>query len=126
MTPALPRRIVQLAWAVVLAAGTASTTAQGAAGWTVMGHQGLVQLVLVPLAEASDRAAYTREITRLCEPERTCFLNFYTNSQGLPATLPLADGIAQEATATYRRSMKNGADRFWWSCRLQIAGESCF
>jgi hypothetical protein len=126
MFPALSRHIVLFTGAWLMAGAAASAAAQGAEAWSVIGRQGLVRLVLVPLAEAKDRAAYTREIAKLCEPEHTCFLNFYTNTQGLPAALPLPDGIAQEATATFRRSMKNGAERFWWSCRLQIAGESCF
>ncbi|MFM2067119.1 MAG: hypothetical protein RLZZ584_2028 [Pseudomonadota bacterium] len=91
-----------------------------------MGQQGLVRVVIVPAGEATDRAAYAREIARLCEPERTCFLNFHTNSHGAALQLPLPDAIEREATATFRRSAKNGAERFWWSCRLQVPGESCF
>ncbi len=121
------RRIATLSCAVLLAAiGSTTAAAQSVADWPVVGRQGLVRFVVVPTDEAKDRAAYTREIARLCEPEHTCFLNFYTNSHSLPAALPLPDGIAQEATATFRRSMKNGAERFWWSCRMQMTGENCF
>ncbi len=123
----LPRRLATLTGAAVLAAlGPSAAAQQPAEPWPVVGRQGLVRFVIVPTESAKDRAAYTREISQLCEPEHTCFLNFYTNTQALPATLPLPDGIAQEATATFRRSMKNGAERFWWSCRMQISSETCF
>ena len=34
--------------------------------------------------------------------------------------------IDREATAVYRRSAKQGAERFQWSCRLQVSQEPCF
>ncbi len=80
----------------------------------------------MPEAEARDRAAYQREIERLCEPERTCFVNFYTNRSGAPLALPLPEAVAHEATAIFRRSMKRGAEVFQWSCRLQVDQEPCF
>ena len=43
-----------------------------------------MRFVIVPAAQAGDAAAYQREIAKLCEPERTCFLNFYTNASGAP------------------------------------------
>lgn len=95
-------------------------------GWAVAGQQGLVRFVIVPMAQAADAAAYQREIVRLCEPERTCFLNFYTNGSGAPLTMPLPDAIEAEATATFRRSMKNGAERFQWSCRMKMPQQECF
>jgi hypothetical protein len=94
--------------------------------WAVAGQQGLVRFVIVPTAQAADAAAYRREIARLCEPERTCFLNFYTNVSGATVTLPLPDAIEAEATATFRRSMKNGAERFQWSCRMKMPQQECF
>ena len=95
-------------------------------GWTVAGQQGLVRFVIVPAAQAGDAEAYQRQVAKLCEPERTCFLNFYTNSTGAPVAVPLPDAIAAEATATFRRSMKNGAERFQWSCRMKMAQQECF
>ena len=103
-------------------------TAFGAepAAWPVIEQQGLVRSVLVPSALASDDAAYRKQISRLCEPDRTCFLNFYTNSKGAALSTPLPDAITNEATATYRRSMKNGVEILKWSCRLKIPGQDCF
>ena len=109
---------VQCFAAAVLAADTER--------WSVAGQQGLVRFVMVPAAQSADKGAYERQIAALCEPERTCFLNFYTNSTGVTATVPLPDAIANEATATYRRSVKNGAQLFTWSCRLKIPAEPCF
>lgn len=94
--------------------------------WNAVGQQGLVGFVIVPEAQARDRAAYARQVALLCEPERTCFLNFYTNSTGAVVALPLPDAIDREATAIYRRSAKQGAERFQWSCRLQVSQEPCF
>ena len=94
--------------------------------WAVAGQQGLVRQVIVPPALASDRAAYARQVAMLCEPERTCFLNFYTNSTGAPLIAPLPDAIANEATAVFRRSAKQGAERFRWSCRMKQPDEGCF
>lgn len=113
---------------VIAALATALPALAGAAeaGWPVAGQQGLVRLVIVPLDQSRDRAAYTRQIDRLCEPERTCFLNFYTNSTGAPAAVPLPDAIDQEATAVFRRSAKQGAESFRWSCRMRLSSEACF
>lgn len=94
--------------------------------WAVAGQQGLVRLVIVPAALARDEQAYVRQLPKLCEPDRTCFLNFYTNSTGAALAVPLPDAIANEATATFRRSSKQGAERFLWSCRLKMPQEGCF
>jgi len=95
-------------------------------GWTVAGRQGLVRHVIVPTAQATDEAAYQREIASLCGVDETCFLNFYTNTTGAEVALPLPDAIATETTATWRRSMKNGARLFTWSCRLKVPDKPCF
>ena len=92
----------------------------------MIGEQGVVRLVLVPTEQASNYSAYESQIARLCDPERTCFLNFYTNSTGANLGVPLPDAIASEATATFRRSMKRGAQLFMWSCRLKVPGKDCF
>ncbi|MBX3604931.1 MAG: hypothetical protein KF788_06655 [Piscinibacter sp.] len=97
-----------------------------AEAWPVAGQQGLVRFVIVPAAQARDGAAYERQIALLCEPERTCFLNFYTNSTGATAAVPLPEAIEREATAVFRRSAKQGAELLRWSCRLQLATEGCF
>lgn len=110
----------------VALASTLAAASFAAEPWEVIGQQGLVRFVIVPAGPAADRTAYEAEIQRLCEPERTCFLNFYTNSSGAPVALPLPDAIDHEATAVYRRSAKNGSESFRWSCRMKIAGEPCF
>lgn len=115
-----------IAAALALATSLAAGAGAAAGGWSVAGQQGLVRLVIVPADQVTDRAAYDAQIARLCEPERTCFLNFYANPSGAPVAVPLPDAIAQEATATYRRSAKQGAEFFRWSCRLLVAGEPCF
>lgn len=94
--------------------------------WQVAGRQGLMLLVIVPAAQATDPEAYQAQLKQLCPGERTCFVNFYTNSQGAEARVPLPDAIDREATATFRRSLKQGAESFRWSCRLQLAVANCF
>jgi hypothetical protein len=94
--------------------------------WPVAGRQGVVRMVIVPAGQARDKEAYERQIARLCEPGQTCFLNFYTNSTGVPPAVPLPDPISEEATAVFRRSMKQGAELFRWSCRLGVDPENCF
>ncbi len=78
------------------------------------------------MASAADRDAYERQIQRLCDPERTCFINFYTNSTGATAGVPVPEAIAGEATATFRRSSKNGVQVFRWSCRMKVSADECF
>lgn len=108
--------------------GPASGSARAAEdpGFTVIGRQGIVELVLVPNEQAADLKAYEREIDRLCEPQKTCFLNFYTNTKAVAIAVPLPDLIASEATATFRRSIKQGAEMFMWSCRLKVSSAECF
>ena len=126
-----PSRAARAGGAVIAALGAAalwqsSALAAPAPTWPVIGQQGMVRFVIVPPGKVTDRTAYEEQIARLCEPERTCFLNFYGNSTGAPATLPLPDAIEHEATATFRRSMKNGVQTFSWSCRLKVGNEPCF
>lgn len=117
-----------LSGAVLSSMGLAQVPIAQAApdAWPVAGRQGLVRFVIVPALLAADREAYRGQTQLLCEPERTCFLNFYTNSTGAAAAVPLPDAIDKEATAVFRRSAKQGAEKFMWSCRMKFAGESCF
>ncbi len=94
--------------------------------WTVAGQQGLVKMVVVPVDEMRNQGLYERAVLALCEPERTCFLNFYTNATNAPLAVPLPDAIANEPTATYRRSAKNGVTIFMWSCRMKVPDRECF
>ena len=112
--------------ALVLCAGRVAWADDTAPAWPVVGQQGLVRFVIVPTERAVDQPAYERQIARLCEPEHTCFLNFYTNTTGAALQLPLPDAVANESTATFRRSAKNGITFFLWSCRLKVPGRECF
>lgn len=94
--------------------------------WQHLGRQGLVQMVIVPLQHARDEAAYREQLRRLCPPEATCFVNFYSNSTGATPGLPLPEAISAEATATFRRSMKQMVESFSWACRMQMAQKNCF
>lgn len=110
------------------AVATGMARAEGPPSWQVVGAQGLVQFVIVPKDHERDAAAYKAEIARLCPAQKTCFVNFYTNSSGQQPALPLPDAIAAEATARFRRSTKNGVEQFQWSCRLGMQGTEgqCF
>lgn len=126
MTTAQARRLARAAVALgALGVGAAATGAEETR-WQVVGHQGLVQIVIMPTEEARNQGLYETAVLALCEPERTCFVNFFTNSAGVKAALPLPEAIASEATATYRRSAKNGVTIFMWSCRLKIPDRECF
>ncbi len=94
--------------------------------WPVAGQQGIMRFVIVPTALARDREAYARQIELLCQPGQSCFLNFYTNTQGAALAVPLPDLIDREATVVFRRSLKQGAELMRWSCRLQVAADDCF
>jgi hypothetical protein len=123
----LPSRTRRVGLLAMLAACAAPALhAAPSEPWPVAGQQGLVRFVIAPRDQARDRAAYDQQIQLLCEPDRTCFLNFFTNSTGAPLAVPLPDAIDHEATAVFRRSAKRGAETFRWSCRLQIPQEDCF
>lgn len=94
--------------------------------WPVVGRQGIIKIVIVPTESARTRAAYDREIGAICEPEQSCFINFYSNSSGAPVGLPLPDAISNEATAIFRRSVKQAGEFFRWSCRLGLPESDCF
>lgn len=101
-------------------------TAAAAQEWPLAGRQGMILFVIVPTAMATDRAAYERQIERLCGSRETCFVNFYTNSKNVPVSLPLPDEIFQEPAAVLRRSGKQQVDAFRWSCRLGQSEPACF
>jgi hypothetical protein len=94
--------------------------------WPVAGQQGILRFVIVPTERARDREAGARQIELLCEPGRSCFLNFYTNTRGAALAVPLPDAIDQEATVVFRRSLKQGTELMRWSCRLQRVPDDCF
>lgn len=113
-----------LPWAVMLAVAGAARAEEP---WPVAGQQGVVRNVIVPEAQARDREAYRRQILLLCgEGDRTCFLNFFTNSTGAPLAVPLPEAIASEPAAMYRRSNKQQGEFFRFSCRLQLDPQGCF
>lgn len=115
--------LTALAW---VAFASSIANAEETAPWQVVGTQGLLQVVIVPKERAQDASAYQAQIAKLCQPERTCFINFYTNSTGVAPQLPLPDAIEAEATARFRRSMKNGAELLQWSCRVRTSEGQCF
>jgi hypothetical protein len=112
------RRGMCLLAGVVALLGSAGVNAGDSPSWQVVGVQGLVQVVIVPKEQARDFSAYKGQLARLCPPERTCFVNFYENTSAVKAELPLPDAIANQPAARFRRSMKNGAELFQWSCRV--------
>lgn len=118
--------------AAVLAGGAAMAAADSPAAsvtaetWTVMGRQGIVKMVLVPVDQAKNFPAYEHQIALICGEEVNCFLNFYTNSKSIPVVMPLPDEISSEVTATYRKTYKKGIPTFVWSCRMQMIADSCF
>jgi hypothetical protein len=100
--------------------------ADAADTWAEVGRQGITRFVIVPMAQARDRQAYAQQIDKLCQPNESCFLNFFTNSSGIAVGLPLPDAVLQEPTVIYRRSPKQGAELFRWSCRLALPEGNCF
>ena len=118
------------AFGALAALWAAAAAAQGAgpapAPWPEVGRQGVVRVVVVPLAQARDREAYEQQIARMCQDQGRCFINFYTNSSGAALGTPLPDAVFQEPTAVFRRSDKRGAEQFRWSCRLGLEPGSCF
>ena len=126
-TAALALAAGLLAVAPALQAQQAASAPAAEAPWLMAGRQGIVRLVIVPEAQALDRAAYQRQLQQLCPLDQTCFVNFYTNTQQLPLAVPLPDAVQQQATVIFRRSIKQGAELFSWSCRLQVDNSGqCF
>lgn len=122
----LPHRLRLPIAALAAAAAPWCAAADLSAGWQLVGRQGLLLHVIVPVAAAADPEAYQRELPRICGEQETCFVNFYTNSTGAAAALPLPDAIATEATAVYRRSAKQGSEGIRFSCRLKRPEPGCF
>ncbi len=118
---------VALATASAMAADAASGAASSAApDWQLVGRQGIIQVVVVPAAQAHDRDAYAAQALKFCAGIETCFINFYTNSTNAPLALPLPDAVNNEPTAIMRRSAKQGVDGFRWSCRMGSVEPNCF
>lgn len=108
------------------APASAAASAAAASSWLEAGRQGVTRLVIVPLAQARDKAAYLREIAALCAGSESCFINFYTNSSGAEVAVPLPEAIAQQAVAAYRLSAKRGSEVLRFSCRLALEDPNCF
>lgn len=110
-----------------LLAGLCSTGTRAAdAPWQEVGRQGMTRFVIVPVEQAHDRDAYARQVALLCPDHQSCFINFFTNSGGAELAMPLPDAVAAQPTAVFRRSTKQGAELFRWSCRLGKDPGNCF
>lgn len=94
----------------------------------LIGRLGKVAYYLVPEAQARERSWYDQAIPAVCGDQESCFVRFYTNSQGVAPGLPLPEAIEREPTVMFQRSAKHGAQLFRWSCRLQVANNpsECF
>lgn len=94
----------------------------------LIGRLGKVAYYLVPQAQARERSWYDQAIPAVCGEQESCFVRFYTNSQGVSPALPLPEAIEREPTVMFQRSAKHGAQLFRWSCRLQVAANpsECF
>ncbi|MFM9916520.1 MAG: META domain-containing protein [Rhizobacter sp.] len=112
--------------AIRFEAAAEATDPQSPGAWSVAGRQGVIQIVIVPTDLARERAAYDREIASICQPDHSCFVNFYTNTSNAPIGLPLPAAISKEATAIFRRSVKQAGEFFRWSCRLGRTESDCF
>lgn len=95
---------------------------------TLLGEAGLGKSRLLREFEAllSNEPGRCQLLTVPAQPDTTCFVNFYTNTSGAPAALPLPEAIYNEATAIFRRSVKQGDERFQWACRMKQGSEPCF
>lgn len=122
----LPVLIRRIAWLAAACGMLPPAAAAGAGDWVLAGRQGIIRLVIVPTAQAGDRAAYERQIETLCAGQETCFVNFFTNSTGAAVQVPLPEAISNEPTALLRRSAKQGVDGFRWSCRMKKPVADCF
>ncbi|MBL0719313.1 hypothetical protein JI742_05350 [Piscinibacter sp. Jin2] len=115
----LDRRLLPaLALGGLLGLAGAQAAPAGDAGPQLIGRLGKVAYYLVPPEQATDRAWYDRAIASVCEASESCFVRFYTNSQGVTPTLPLPEAIEREPTVMFQRSIKHGGQLFRWSCRL--------
>ncbi len=129
-----PGNLARRLWPLLVVCGSAWAVAEGGdaepaagGGWTLIGRQGLVRHVVVPADELRDRAAYQRQIERLCrDPNQACFVNFYANPSGAALALPLPEAIEQEATLVFRRSPKRGSENWQWRCSLDMGPGPCF
>lgn len=108
------------------ALGAAVPAQAGEPAWQPAGSLGMLQFVVVSEARARDRALYDEAVAALCPAGATCFLRFFTNSAGVPLSMPLPDAVLAEPTAMFQRSAKQGNELFQWSCRLAMPGGNCF
>jgi hypothetical protein len=113
--------------ALMVAASGSALAADPASGWTLIGRLGVMQFVIVPEGSARDRDYYQSVIQQLCGADgSTCFLHFFTNSKGVPVTMPPADEIYAESAARFHRSAKQGRESFMFNCRLKVPDAECF
>lgn len=115
-----------VAWLGVAGPSAAAGAESGERPWQLVGRLGLAIYVIVPASAAMDRRVHNAIVDELCPVDQACFLRFFTNSQGRPATLPLADEIEREPTAIFQRSPKYQRQEFRWSCRLKLPDANCF
>lgn len=95
-------------------------------GSIIAAQMGIMQFVIVPLKYGKHKAFHVETIKILCPVNKTCFLNFFTNSKNAEISSPLNDSILNEPTLIYRRSSKHQNATFQWSCRLKLAITTCF
>ena len=100
--------------------------AQAGDGWELVGHLGMMQLVIVDHERESEEALYDDAIATLCPPLTTCFLRFYSNPQDVEISVPLPDEISNNTAAFYTLSTKHSKKIFRWSCRIENDPNNCY
>lgn len=114
-------------YCIAALAGMAQAELQPASGrgWQLAGNLGLMKFVVVSGERIRQRVFYDEVVATLCPPDATCFVRFFGNSTGVPVSMPLADEILAEPTASFQRSAKQHNEVFEWSCRMKLPG-NCF
>jgi len=85
-----------------------------------------MQCVVIPATRAGSHEACAQQKALLCLPQRSCFLDFFTNSIGVPLAAPLPGAIFKLPVALFRCSTKQGSELFCRSCRVGKDEGNCF
>lgn len=93
--------------------------------YSVIGTQGTMKAISVPVELADDRDHYRRIVDAECPRSGICILSFFVGLSSV--SYPLSDAALEAQAAQYNRNPNSGMDRLLLACRLgDIPADECF
>ena len=94
--------------------------------WEFVATQGLMKIVVIEKQREGSRETYQDAIDHLCQPNKYCLLNFWSEKNFVPKKFPMSDAEADAKVAQFIRNPNTNFEQFLWNCRIRNDPKECF